>query len=57
MNDRVVVYNKYGVGIHGTVKLIKEATYAGDRLIAIGIETVRFVPRAHPRFLVCNIES
>ena len=42
MNDRVMVYNKQGVGVHGTVRWIEEVTFAGDRVIAIGIETVRY---------------
>ena len=40
-NDRVVVYDKNGIGIHGTVKWIDElAYYGGSKLPAIGIETV-----------------
>jgi hypothetical protein len=57
MNDRVVVYDKHGIGIHGSVRCLIETVFAGERLVAIGIETVRFVPRAYPSFLACNIES
>ena len=45
MNDRVVVHDKRGVGIHGTVRWIQEVTFAGDKLIGIGIETVRYYPQ------------
>ena len=41
INDRVVVYNKEGVGIHGTVRWIEPVKYAGEALIGVGIETVR----------------
>jgi hypothetical protein len=41
MNERVVVYNKRGTGIHGRVRWMQEVTFGGDRLIAVGIETVR----------------
>ena len=41
IHDRVVVHNKRGVGIHGTVKWIEEVNFAGDKLIGVGIETVR----------------
>ena len=43
MNERVVVYDKRGVDIHGTVRWIQEVTIGGDRLIGIGIETVRYM--------------
>ena len=39
MNDRVVVYNKQGVGVHGTVRRIEQVIGA-DTFIAVGIETV-----------------
>ena len=42
MNDRVVVHNKQGLGIHGTVKWIEKVNYEGEKLIAVGIETVRY---------------
>ena len=41
VNERVVVYDDQGVGIHGTARWIEEVHYAGDKLIAVGIETVR----------------
>ena len=41
-NDRVLVHDKHGTGVHGSVKWIEEVKYAGDTLLAIGIETVRF---------------
>ena len=37
-----MVHDKQGVGVHGKVRWIQEVTFAGDRLIAIGIETVRY---------------
>ena len=40
LNDRVVVFDKSGTDIHGSVKLIDEVAYGGDKLLAIGIETV-----------------
>ena len=40
MNDRIVVYNKQGLGIHGTVKWIECVVCADTFIIAIGIETV-----------------
>ena len=43
MNERVVVHDKRGVGIHGTVRWIEEVIFAGDKLIGIGIETVRYI--------------
>ena len=42
MNERVVVHDKRGVGVHGIVRWIEEVIFAGDKLIAIGIETVRY---------------
>ena len=47
MNERVVVHNKQGVGIHGTVKWIEEVSYAGDKLLIVGIETVRYPLSTH----------
>lgn len=41
MNERVVVHNKQGVGIHGAVRWTEEVFYAGDKLMGVGIETVR----------------
>ena len=42
LNDRVLVHDKHGTGVHGSVKWIEEVKYGGDALLAIGIETVRF---------------
>ena len=44
INDRVIVRNNQGVGIHGAVRWIDEVVYAGDRIVAVGIETVRYCP-------------
>lgn len=41
LNERVVVQNKHGTSIYGSVKWIEKVTHAGDKLVAIGIETVR----------------
>ena len=40
LEDRVVVYNKKGIGIHGSVRWIEYVMYGGQPLLAIGIETV-----------------
>lgn len=42
MNERVVVHDKRGTGIHGTVKWIQEVNFAGDKVVAVGIETVSY---------------
>lgn len=42
LNDRVLVHDKHGTGVHGSVKWIEEVKYGGNALLAIGIETVRF---------------
>ena len=46
MNDRVVVHNNQGIGFHGTVKWTEEVVYAGDKLMAVGIETVSYYPQS-----------
>lgn len=40
LNERVVVYNKQGIGIHGSVRWIEEKMFAGEKLVAVGIEMV-----------------
>ena len=53
INDRVVVHNKQGVGIHGTVRWIEEVnyTYEGEKLIAVGIETVSYYSQSCKMYL------
>ena len=52
LDDRVIVYNKKGVGIHGSVRWIENVKYRGQPLLAIGIETV-----IHVLLLDCNQKS
>ena len=40
LEDRVVVHDKNGIGVHGSVRWIENVKYGGDVLVAIGIETV-----------------
>ena len=40
MDDRVVVYNKKGQGIYGSVRWTGSMHYGGKALPAVGIETV-----------------
>ena len=40
LNDRVVVYNSNGQGIHGSVRWTGIVQFAGEDLPAVGIETV-----------------
>ena len=47
LNDRVVAHDKHGTGIHGSVKWIEEVVYGGDKLLAIGIETVGYYPLSY----------
>lgn len=38
--DRVVVHDKQGHGIYGSVQWISDVMYAGENILAVGIETV-----------------
>lgn len=42
MNDRVVVHDRKGISVHGTVRWIEKVNLTDERVIAIGIETVRY---------------
>ena len=42
MNERVVVHDRKGIGVHGIVRWIEKVNLTGERVMAIGIETVRY---------------
>ena len=48
LNERVVVYNRQGIGVHGSVRWVGELVFAGEKLHAVGIETVIHVFFNHP---------
>ena len=42
LEDRVVVHDKKGIGIHGSVRWMENVNYGGENLLAVGIETVSY---------------